>query len=80
MEHGVNFTKAKNAIIDLEIKKVSMHKFAIRRNRQKGTMEKAYPAASKSLAAAKLAYKKAIQASDAAKLAIMMDGVKAIKL
>ena len=47
MEHNVKFSHAKeavaNAILDLEIKKDEMHKFAARREkRQKRIQEKAY--------------------------------------
>jgi hypothetical protein len=50
------------------------------RRKAKGNKRERALAASDSLEAAKLAYKKATHAVDATKLAIMMEGVKAFKL
>ena len=57
-----------------------MRKFAARRKKTKGNPGEGIPSVSKSLVAAKSAYKKAKQAVDAAKLAATTEGAKAFKL
>jgi len=56
-----------------------MCKFASRRKKTKENPGESIPAASESLVAAKLAYQKARQAIDAAKLTTMMEIAKAFK-
>ena len=57
-----------------------MHRFTAWRKKTKGNKGENAPAASESVEAAKLAYKKAKQAVDAAKLAITTEGAKVFKL
>jgi hypothetical protein len=84
MEHGINFSKAKeavaNAILDLELKKDEYMQVCNSEKRQKGTKEKAYPLPAIAPSGCKVSLQKATQALDDAKLAITMGGAKAFKL
>ena len=59
---------------------MSMRKFAAQRKKAKGNKGEHTPAASKSLMAAKSAYEIAAKAIYAMKLAVTMEGAKAIEL
>ncbi len=85
MEHDVKYQNAKEAVatanLDLEIKKDEYAQVRTSEKRKKkGNPGEGVPAASESLVAAKTAYKKAKQAVEAAKLTVMMEGMKAFKL
>jgi hypothetical protein len=56
-----------------------MHKFTTQRKKAKGNKGESAPAASKSLVAAKLAYKKAAHAVDITKLTITTERAKPFK-
>ena len=80
----MNSSKAKeavaNATLDLEIKKDEDAQVHSTEKKSKGNLGEGIPVISKSLVAAKMAYEKAKQAVEAAKLAIVMEGAKAFKL
>jgi hypothetical protein len=83
MEHDVKFSRAEEVVVAAMMNlEIAQDKYAQVRNSErkmaKGNKGESTPTNSDSLETAKLAYEKAAQAVDAAKLAITMEGAKAL--